>query len=443
MRRVLVVEEDSLVRETLVNILRDEKYYVIAVRDRNLALNCLEREEVDIMVVEERELAVNSFELLDRATQRLPEIVVIVTGESDNPYHIRSILAKDIYDYISRPLTPTRILTLVRRADEKITLMEENRVLRRRIEDRYSFAGITGVSERMQDVFSFILQVSQVKRPILLVGEQGAGKEMIARAIHQYAFSGEKPFFKVRCGSLPQGVLGSGMLYRETGNQSVPVALGGLNEGTVYLEDIHLLPTALQAELAEFLEEHRSGTKRRDIRLIASAEASLEEEVSTGKFRTDLFYFLNALRFEIPSLRDRREDIPFLIDCFLKEMAEETGQPVARINTEALKELVEYDWPGNVTELRNTIEGMLVLSRGSLITPDDIPDHIHGRISKGDVVPIRVGMTLEEAEKVLLWETLKVNRYNKSKTARMLDIGLRTLYRKIKQFDMENNIYTF
>ncbi|MCX6088985.1 MAG: sigma-54 dependent transcriptional regulator [Candidatus Atribacteria bacterium] len=417
MRKILLVEEDVLIREKFSNLLREERYYVIAVKDRNLALNCLEREGIDIMIVDESLLQENSFELLSISRQRLP-----------NP--------KGIYEYLPRPLTPSRISSAVKRAVERIVLWEENKDLKRRIDFRFSFAGITGVSEKMQRLFSLILQVSQVKRPVLLVGEQGTGKEMVARAIHQYAFPEEKPFFKILCSNLTLGTLKGGTFYRKDESGNVTMPSEGLKTGTVYFEDIHLLPYPLQAELVDFLEENRFGRGEKDIHIVASSEVPLEEEVNRGTFRNDLFYFLNAVKIEVPSLRDRKEDIAFLTDVFLKQICEETGRKTIKISKEALKLLVEYNWPGNITELRNTLEGMAILSEGEVITPEDIPSNIKSGIAHGDPIHITVGMSLEETEKVLIRETLKANRYNKSKTARILGIGLRTLYRKIEQYDL-------
>ena len=431
MRKLLIVEEDALVREKLSNLLREERYYVIAVKDRNLAINCLERESIDIMIVAEKIFQENSYELLSVIRQRLPSMVIIATGDNENAYLIRGLLSKGIYEYLSHPLTPSRVLSSVKRAEERIALLEENKDIKRRIDYRYSFAGITGVSEKMQRVFSLILQVSQVKRPILLMGEQGTGKEMIARAIHKYAFPDGIPFFKILCSNLPQGTLREKIFFREDVSLKENVTIG-----TIYFEDVHLLPYPLQVELVEFLEENRFGRGERDLRVIASTEVSLEEEVSRGMFRNDLYYFLNAVKIEIPSLRERKEDIPFLIDVFLKEIGEETNKKTIKISKDALKLLVEYNWPGNITELKNTLEGMVILSEGDIISPDDIPMHIKSGISAGKSLQIEVGMSLEDAEKILIRETLKANRYNKRKSAQILGIGLRTLYRKIEQYNL-------
>ncbi|MEI6156927.1 MAG: sigma-54 dependent transcriptional regulator [Atribacterota bacterium] len=440
MRKILLVEEDVLIREKFSNLLREERYYVIAVKDRNLALNCLEREGIDIMIVDESLLQENSFELLSISRQRLPNLVIIAIGENESSFHIRGLLTKGIYEYLPRPLTPSRISSAVKRAVERIVLWEENKDLKRRIDFRFSFAGITGVSEKMQRLFSLILQVSQVKRPVLLVGEQGTGKEMVARAIHQYAFTEEKPFFKILCSNLTLGTLKGGTFYRKDESGNVTMPSEELKTGTVYFEDIHLLPYSLQAELVDFLEENRFGRGEKDIHIVASSEVPLEEEVNRGTFRNDLFYFLNAVKIEVPSLRDRKEDIAFLTDVFLKQICEETGRKTIKISKEALKLLVEYNWPGNITELRNTLEGMAILSEGEVITPEDIPSNIKSGIAHGDPIHITVGMSLEETEKVLIRETLKANRYNKSKTARILGIGLRTLYRKIEQYDLEKEM---
>jgi len=272
----------------------------------------------------------------------------------------------------------------------------------------------------MQRVFSLVLQVSQVKRPILLVGEQGTGKELVARAIHQYAFSEEKPFFKVLCATLPLEIL-----PREKPE-----------EGTIYFEDVHLLPYKQQAEMLEFLEEYRFGKKSSDLRIIASSEVPLEEKVAEGSFRDDLYYFLNAVKIEIPPLRERKEDIPFLVDRFLQEIEEETGREGIRVDKEALRFLLEYDWPGNVIELRNTLEGMVILASSDLLTSEDLPDYIKKR-QREELLGVKVGMSLEEVEKILIQETLKFTRFNKSRTAHILGISLRTLYRKMEQYDLD------
>lgn len=427
LRKVLLVEDDALLRERWENLLRDEGYYVISVRDRSLALNCLDREEIDIMLVKEEVVSENSFELLAFVRQHFPDMVIIVTGKEESPARVREFLAKGIYEYLSPPFTPSRILSVVRRADAHLALLEENKDLRRKFTHRFSFAGITGVSEKMQRIFNLILQVSQVKRPILLVGEQGTGKEMVARAIHRYAFGETKPFVKILCGA--------------TLHEFPQDEVQRLEEGTLYFEDVHLLSLPFQAELLEFLEEQRFGGKSGNVRIIASSEIPLEEKVAQGSFRNDLYYFLSVIKIEIPPLRERREDIPFLVDQFLRDIAEETGRGPVRIDREALKILIEYDWPGNVVELKNTLEGIVILSQGDVITPEDIPEHIRrGNIFKEGVIGIRLGTPLKEVEKLLIRETLRAHRFNKTKTAQVLGISLRTLYRKIEEYHLGEEI---
>ncbi|NSW75251.1 MAG: sigma-54-dependent Fis family transcriptional regulator [Candidatus Atribacteria bacterium] len=433
MRKVLLVEEDALLREKIGNILREERYYVIAIRDRVLAMNCLEKEEIDVVLVREEILRENSLELLSFARQRFPDIVIIVMGSEENSFRIRELLTKGIYEYLSPPFTPSRILSVMRRAEERISLLEENKDLKRRMVHRFSFAGLTGVSEKMQRLFSFIIQVSQVKRPILLLGEQGTGKEMVARAIHQYAFTQKEPFFKILCGTMAHNFFRNGILVEEGKSQN----LGEIQEGTFYFEDVHLLPYSQQTEMLEFLEEYRFGRKGGNLRVIASSEVPLEDEVARGAFRSDLYYFLSAVKIEIPPLRERKEDIPFLVDQFLREIAEESGREMVKITKEALKTLIDYDWPGNVIELRNTLEGMVILSESNILTVDDIPEHITKGFVREGVLEIKIGTPLEEVEKLLIRETLKFHRFNKTKTAQTLGISPRTLYRKMEQYEIE------
>lgn len=419
MRKILLVEKSALWREKIGNWLREEGYYLISVRDRDLAINCLEKEEIDIVLVEEKVLRENSFSLLSFIRQSFPDMVIIALGESNDSFPLQELFSKGVYDYISVSSAPSRILSVIKRAEEKVSLLEENKDLKKRVISRPSFAGIIGVSEKMQRVFSLILQVSQVQRPILLVGEQGTGKELAARAIHQYAFSEEKPFLKVLCVALPLEIL----------PQEKP------KEGTIYFEDVHLLPYKQQAEMLAFLEEYRFNKKSSDLRIIASSEVPLEGKVAEGSFRNDLYYFLNAVKIEIPPLRERKEDIPFLVDRFLQEIEEETGREGIRVDKEALRFLIEYDWPGNVVELRNTLEGMVILSSGDLLISEDIPDYIKKR-QREELLGVKVGMSMEEVEKILIQETLKFTRFNKTRAANILGISLRTLYRKIEQYDL-------
>jgi two-component system response regulator HydG len=436
MRKVLLVEEDPLLRERIGNILREERYYVIAIRDRVLAMNCLEKEEIDMILVREEILRENSLELLSFARQRFSDIVIIVMGTEEDSFRIRELLAKGIYEYLSPPFTPSRILSVMRRAEERISLLEENKDLKRRMVHRFSFAGLTGVSEKMQRLFSLIIQVSQVKRPILLLGEQGTGKEMVARAIHQYAFTHEEPFFKILCGSMGHDFFRNGILIEDGRSQN----LNEIQEGTLYFEDVHLLPYSQQTEMLEFLEEYRFGRKGGNLRVIASSEVPLEEEVARSAFRSDLYYFLSAVKIEIPPLRERREDIPFLIEQFLREIAEESGREMVKISKEALKTLIDYDWPGNVIELRNTLEGMVILSESSTLTLEDIPEHIKKGFGREGVLEIKIGTPLEEVEKLLIKETLKFHRFNKTRTAQTLGISPRTLYRKMEQYAIEDEL---
>jgi len=219
-----------------------------------------------------------------------------------------------------------------------------------------------------------------------------------------------------------------------------PQSLNEIQEGTFYFEDVHLLPYSQQTEMLEFLEEYRFGRKGGNLRVIASSEVPLESEVARGAFRSDLYYFLSAVKIEIPPLRERREDIPFLIEQFLREIAEESGREMVKISKEALKTLIDYDWPGNVIELRNTLEGMVILSESSTLTLDDIPEHIKKGFVREGVLEIKIGMPLEEVEKILIRETLKFHRFNKTRAAQALGISPRTLYRKIEQYEIEKEL---
>ncbi|MDK2897498.1 MAG: hypothetical protein PWP04_1618 [Candidatus Atribacteria bacterium] len=436
-----MLEEDSFLRDKIGDIITDEGYYVIRIAEKRMALNCLDREEVEIMLVNQKILEEDSFELLRFIRERRPDMVVIATGKDDDPQCIKELLSRGVYDYLSRPFIPSRVLSAMKRAEDRITLLEENKDLKRKMIERFSFAGITGVSSKMQQIFNLILQVAQIKRPILLVGEQGTGKETIARAIHQYAFPEEKPFLKVLCGSLPGRTFSKGDFFKRSFSREVEDLLGEAREGTLYIEDIHLLPYHFQSEIMEFFDNYRFGKESNSLRVIASCEDYLEEEVRKGTFRNDLFYFLNAVRIQIPPLRERKEDIPFLVERFLRSIQEETGKPELRIDKEAMRVIMDYDWPGNITELQNTLEGVALMLEGETITAEDLPDAIRKREGQELLVDIRVGMSLEEVEKILIRETLKANRFNKSKTARMLGIGLRTLYRKIEQYHLAEEIY--
>jgi transcriptional regulator with PAS, ATPase and Fis domain len=321
-------------------------------------------------------------------------------------------------------------------------------MLRERLQKKYGFENILGDSPPMSRVFETIRQVGPTKATVLITGESGTGKELIANAIHNISPRKDKPFIAVHCAALSRSLLESELFGHEKGAftgavASKPGRFERADGGTLFLDEVSEIDPDIQVKLLRFLEEwefERVGgikTIGVDVRLITATNRDLAGLVEARRFREDLYYRLNVVTIHVPSLRERKGDIPLMVKTFLAEFSLENKKNVTSITPEALDALVAYDWPGNVRELRNVVESLVVLCPGEAIELEQLPPHIGGGSGAKEVVLLPAGTSLPEAEKLLIQETLRNNDNNISKTARILNISRRTLHRKVHEYNID------
>jgi two-component system response regulator HydG len=388
----------------------------------------------------------DGLEVLHRAIRIAPPPpVILVTAHADIPT-CKQALNEGAYDYIEKPLDLEYFRAQVNRAAEKASLQKQNQALQEQLIDSTGFEGIIGKSGSMQDVIRTARQVAASDIPVLIMGESGTGKELIARAIHSSSRRRKQRLVALNCAGLSESILEDELFGHIRGAFT---GAAGEREGrfehadggTLFMDEIGDMPQAMQAKLLRVLENGevvRLGSNdpiRVDVRLISATNRNLDEMVTEKKFREDLFFRIKGVTIRIPPLRERREDIPLLIYYFLKQASERYNKPIENVKPETQQLLMSYTWPGNVRQLKNVIENMVVLSNGNQLAPDSLPREIRPADAQliGGLDNV-VGISLEQLEKEAIRNTLKMTNGNREQAAKILGIGERTLYRKIKEY---------
>ena len=443
--RIAVIDDDVKMLELLKKVLSKKGYKVDTFSTPKLALPKISENGYDIVLTDVNMPDMNGIEVLKRIKESSPDtIVIMITAFATVSTAVES-MKLGAYDYISKPFNMEEFLLTIDRAVEKIALKKEVEILRREIQQRYSFGNIIGKSPQMQKVYQLIQQVAKVNSNVIIYGKSGTGKELVAKAIHYNSPRRNKPFIAVNCSSIPETLLESELFGHEKGAFTGAVSSRkGLfeeaNGGTIFLDEIGDMSLAMQAKLLRVLEDkeirHVGSDKSHkvDVRVIAATNKDLKKEVEKGNFREDLFYRLNVIPIYLPELKERTEDIPLLVEYFLKKYGEQAGRPNLKISREALSCLMRYDWPGNVRELENLIERLVVLATGDEITVSDLPPHISACKKERLIENLTLGehITLEELEKRYIQKVLKDTGWHKQRTAEILGI-----YRKIKEYGLK------
>jgi two-component system response regulator HydG len=413
------------------------------------ALGRLERKYYDVIVTDlVMEGRRDGLEVLGRAKQLNPmPPVILVTAHGDVPT-CRQALNEGAYDYIEKPLDLEYFRAQVNRAAEKAALQKQNQELAEQLLDSAGFEGIIGKSAVMQDVVRTARQVAASDIPVLIMGESGTGKELIARAIHASSRRRKQRLVALNCAGLSESILEDELFGHVkgafTGAQTEREGrFEHADHGTLFMDEIGDMPQSMQAKLLRVLENGevvRLGSNdpvKVDVRLISATNRNLDEMVAEKRFREDLFFRIKGVTIRIPALRERREDIPLLVYYFLQQSAERYGKRIDGVTPETQQMLMSYTWPGNVRQLKNTIENMVVLGEGPLLAPQSLPTEIRpaGVELTGGMNNL-VGISLEQAEKELIRNTLKMVEGNREQAAKILGIGERTLYRKIKEYGL-------
>ncbi|MCS7013907.1 MAG: sigma-54 dependent transcriptional regulator [Chloroherpetonaceae bacterium] len=443
MVKILIVEDDKNTRDALRDGLqKSEERKLFAAETAREALKILSEEDIDLVITDLKIPDSDGVKLLRDIKKHDPNIVVIVMtayGTVDSAVEAMKLGA---YDYIQKPFRMGDIRRLVSRALETRLLLMENAKLRQQLGAKYLPKNIIGFSPVFREVLDTVEKVAPSRATVLLLGESGTGKEVIARAIHEMSGRRDKPFVKVNCGALPDSLLESELFGYEKGafTNAIKQKKGRFelaHGGTIFLDEIADMPTPLQVKLLRVLQDgefERLGgeeTIKVDVRIIAATNKDIEKEIEQGRFREDLYYRLNVIKIKLPPLRQRQDDIIPLAQHFLEKYALLNAKSIKGISPEAMRLLEGHHWRGNVRELENVIERATVLCSGDMIQKEHLPDYITGQ-EHSKVVSFRIGTTLEEIEEVMIARTLEATGGSKEETARLLGIGVATLYRKLK-----------
>lgn len=441
---ILIVEDDPAVGESLRLLLKKKGHDILLASNGKEALQLFRHKVVDLVITDVVMPKMDGIELLEAVKGLRPETEVIVISAQGTIEKAVQAMKCGAFDFIEKPINPRIISLLVERALEKQTLILQNQNLRSRLEDKFHFKNIIGRSKKMVKIFELIRHIAPYDSSVLIVGESGTGKELIANAIHYRSPRAPMPFIKVSCASLSEGIIESELFGHEKGAFTGAIASRKgrfelAHQGTLFLDEVEDIPPATQIKLLRVLQEgefERVGgnkTIKVNIRIIAASNRDLQEGVKRGTFREDLYYRLNVVNIKLPALKDRRDDIPFLVHFFIEKYNEKYRMKVRGISQKAMNFLTDYEWTGNVRELENTIESILVINSPGVIDIQHLPQEIRDVKERSEVISIKIGTPLEEVEREMLIQTLKATKGNKRKAARLLGINVRTIHRKIEE----------
>ncbi|HXX34101.1 MAG TPA: sigma-54 dependent transcriptional regulator [Thermodesulfobacteriota bacterium] len=441
---ILIVEDDPRVGESIRLLLEKRGYPILLASNGKEALHLFRQEMVDLVITDLVMPKMDGMALLEAIKKLRPETEVIVISAQGTIERAVQAIKMGAFDFIEKPINPRVIALVVERALEKQTLVLQNRDLRSQLEDRFRFKNIVGRSEKMVKIFELIHHISPYDSSVLIMGESGTGKELIANAIHYNSPRGPMPFIKVSCASLSEGIIESELFGHEKGafTGAITSRKGRFelaHGGTLFLDEVEDIPASTQIKLLRVLQEgefERVGgnrTIRVDIRIIAASNRDLQEEVEKGTFREDLYYRLNVVNIRLPSLRERKEDIPFLVHFFVEKYNQKYQMKVKGISHRAMDIFVNYQWKGNVRELENTIESILVVNSPEVIDLPHLPQEVRNFKESPEIIPIKIGTPLDEVEKEVLLQTLRLTKGNKRKAAHLLGINVRTIHRKMEE----------
>lgn len=441
---ILIVEDDPRVGESLRFLFKKKGYSTLLASNGKEALQLFRQEMVDLVITDVVMPKMGGLELLEAVKGLRPETEVIVISAQGTIEKAVQAMKLGAFDFIEKPINPRVLSLLAERALEKQTLILQNRDLRSQLEDRFQFKNIVGRSEKMVKIFDLIRHIAPYDSSVLIIGESGTGKELIANAIHYNSPRATKPFIKVSCASLSEGIIESELFGHERGAFTGAIAsrkgrFEMAHQGTLFLDEVEDIPLSTQIKLLRVLQEsefERVGgnkTLKVDIRIIAASNRDLQEAVRNSTFREDLYYRLNVVNIKLPPLRERKEDIPFLIQFFIEKFNKKYQMKVKGVSQRAMNLLMDYCWSGNVRELENTIESSLVIHTPDVLDCQHLPQEIREFREEQAVIPIRIGTPLEDVEREVLLQTLKATKGNKQKAAKLLGINVRTVHRKMEE----------
>ncbi len=460
--QILVVDDEAAQREILRTILAAEGYEVETARTAAEALEKGGRQRFDLVLTDLRMPGASGLSLVRELSREDPPTLVIIMTGFGSLDSAEQAMKHGAFDYLAKPLERNDLLRIIGRAFDRIGLIQENRLLRQQLEERYRIEGIVGSHYRMREVFDKLHKVSSSSSTVLIVGESGTGKELIARAIHRHGPRRDRTFVAVSCAAIPETLIESELFGYEkgafTGATSRRQGLfEAADKSTLFLDEIGELNVTLQSKVLRALQEREirrvgsSDSIKVDVRIIAATNKNLEEEVSKGTFREDLYYRLNVVTVPLPPLRERSTDIPQLAEYFVQRACEEAGRPPMPITTEAMRLLLHYHWPGNVRQLEAVLQRAVLLSDGQKIDYTDLPIEVRfselpSRDSEAQapegayrfLLP-RDGIDLEAVERDFILQAMEQAGWVIAKASKLLGLSYRTLQYRLEKFQIRRN----
>jgi two-component system response regulator HydG len=452
--RVLVVDNDVVHARTMGEGLSRLGYAVTVAGGGGEGAKRLDQEVFDVVVTDLMMNDIGGLEILARAKQAAPETeVIVVTGHGTIPSAVAA-MQQGAFNYLQKPLDLGHLRTAVEKASEAVRLRRQNLELNRRLDEKFGFEGVVGSSPQMLALVERLKRIAPTDATVLIQGETGTGKELVAQAIHQNSPRKSKPFVALNCAALSENILESELFghvkgaFTDASNDRVG-KFEYANGGTLFLDEVGDMPMATQIKLLRVLESGeitRVGSNtvvRVNVRILSATNRNLEDAIASGFFRSDLYHRLKVVTIGIPALRERAGDIPLLIEHFTKQFAKRHGKTIKGVSLAARVTLGSFSWPGNVRQLRNVIESMVVVDCDETLDVDDLPLELEpgtasvtASVDAGTGIAALVGRPLEEVEKIFIAETLKLTGGNREQAAELLGIGERTLYRKIKEINL-------
>jgi len=455
---ILVADDQRSMREFLDIMLKKEGYRVTLASNGEEVFRLIEKDLFDLALLDIRMPRQDGISALKRIKTVSPEMIVIMMTAYASADTAIKAMKEGAYDYITKPFKIDEIKLIIQNALEKRHLREENLLLKQVVRERYHFGNIIGQSPKMLELYDFLEKVAPTKTNILITGESGTGKELVAKAIHYNSPRRDKPFVTLNCGAIPESLIESELFGHMRGAFTDAIATKkGLfevaDEGTLFLDEISEIPLMMQVKLLRVLQDREfkrvGGTEdiRVDVRIISATNKDLEEAVREKQFREDLFYRLNVIQIRLASLRERKEDIPLLADHFLKKYSEELGKQISGISPEALRILVQYDYPGNVRELQNIIERAVALETSSELSAHNLSSYLEEQLPfrKRPIdleIPtegISLEKVVEDVERTLLLKALDRTKGIKKKAAELLQINFRSMRYRLEKYGLNNH----
>ncbi|MBQ3687920.1 MAG: sigma-54-dependent Fis family transcriptional regulator [Treponema sp.] len=445
---LLIIDDEKNIREGLAANFEMEDYNVKTASNGADGLKLIEKGDIDLVITDLRMPGISGEQVLAKVTAETPGIpVIILTGHGSIDSAVDA-MRHGAYDFLTKPLNLDQLGMIVKRALESREMKVQHEQLKQELADSSSLKEMIGTSAAMQKVQELIRRVAPSRASVLITGESGVGKELVANAVHNLSPRKDKSFIKVHCAALSETLLESELFGHEkgafTGAEKMQKGRFELaHGGTIFLDEIGEINPSVQIKILRVLQEKKfervggEQTIEVDVRIVAATNRNLEEEVKAGRFREDLYYRLNVVHIPVPPLRERRDDIPLLMASFLDEFNRENDRQIKGLNSKAKAAMFRYAWPGNIRELRNCMESAVVMCSGDEITLQDLPPSVSAAAGTGagdDSVSVPLGVTLDEADRLVIEANLAANRGNKSRTAEILGIGRKTLQRKLAEW---------